>query len=84
MIATLRYYDGHVINDGRIVFPVIAKSGAEIIKTSYFRDEHRPRVTISVDSLEQLNNIIQEANEKSTYEVSVIKVKKELLRKRGK
>lgn len=83
MIATLRYHEGSIISDGKIVFAVLAKNNAEIIKTTRRFDEYNPRVKIKVDSLEKLNKIVQEINDKTAYEVSVVKVKNEILRKRG-
>ena len=81
MIATLRYRNGCITCDGKIVFSVIARNNAEVIKTSRFPDEFNPKVKIRVVSAEQLNKIIQEINSKTSYEVSVIKVRKEIFRK---
>lgn len=74
MTAVLRYHEGSIISDGKIVFGVIGKHNAEIIKTTRFLCDGNPKVKIKVSSHEQLNKIIQEINGKTAYEVSVVRV----------
>lgn len=74
MIAVLRYKEGILTEDGSVVFGVIAKHNVEIIRTTTFLCGGRPKVTIKVNSQEELSNIVREMNKESSYTVSVVKV----------
>lgn len=76
MTAVLRYKEGIFTNDGNIVFYVISKHNAEIIKTTSFLCGGRPKVTIKVSSQEELSDIVREINKESAYTVSVVKTQK--------
>lgn len=76
MIAVLRYKEGAFTNDGSILFYVVSKHNAEIIKTTSFLCGGRPKVTIKVSSQEELSSILKEINRDSAYTVSVVKTHK--------
>lgn len=76
MIAVLRYKEGILTNDGSILFYVVSKHNAEVIKTTSFLCGGRPKVTIKVSSQEELSDIVREINKESAYTVSVVKTYK--------
>lgn len=74
----LRYTEGVCFtNDGGIVFSVLAKYNATIIKTIRLFCFGKPKVLFSVDSVQTLNKIITEINSESSYEVSVVRTYKQ-------
>lgn len=79
MIAVLRYKNSEYTKDGNVVFFTITSYGVEIIKTQRFMCFGYPKVTIQVDSVETLNQIVCDINKQTVYEVSIVRT-----RKRGK
>lgn len=72
--VTLRYTD--CLQDGRNVFGILANHNVEILGTWTFLVYH-PRVTIRVKNHNELNNLLCDLNNHCSYEVGVLKVRKE-------
>ena len=64
------------LQDGRKVFRVLAAHKVEILHTWSFLTMY-PRVTIRIKDYDKLNAVLYDLNKQSSYEVRVVKVKKE-------
>ena len=64
------------LQDGRKVFRILASHNVEILHTWSFLTMY-PRVTIRIKDYDKLNDILYDLNKQSSYEVRVVKVKKE-------
>lgn len=71
--VVLKYTD--CLQDGRIVFGVLAAHKVEILHTRSFLTMY-PRVTICIKDYEKLNNLLYNLNKHTSYEVRVVKVKR--------
>lgn len=71
--VVLKYTD--CLQDGRIVFGVLAAHKVEILHTRSFLTMY-PRVTICIKDYEKLNNLLYNLNKQTSYEVRVVKVKR--------
>ena len=69
--AVIRYTD--CLGDERKVNYYLSNSNAKIIKTK--RQSICPRVTIIVDTMKELNEIVSVLNRESIYGVSVVKAR---------
>ena len=72
--VVLKYTD--CLQDGRNVFRILTSHNVEILRTCSFFTMH-PKVTIRINDNSKLNDILYDLNNKCSYEVSVIKIKKE-------
>ena len=72
--VVLKYTD--CLQDGRVVFGVLAAHEVKILHTWSFLTMY-PRVTIRIKDYDKLNDILYDLNKQSSYEVRVVKVKKE-------
>ena len=72
--AVLKYTN--CSQDGRKVFRILASHKVEILHTWSFLTMY-PRVTIRIKDYDELNDILYDLNKQSSYEVRVVKVKKE-------
>ena len=72
--VVLKYTD--CLQDGRNVFSVLAAYKVEILHTWSFLTMY-PRVTIRIKDYDKLNDVLYDLNKQSSYEVRVVKVKKE-------
>ena len=72
--VVLKYTD--CLQDGRVVFGVLAAHKVEILHTWSFLTMY-PRVTIRIKDYDKLKDILYDLNKQSSYEVRVVKVKKE-------
>ena len=72
--VVLKYTD--CLQDERNVFRVLAAHKVEILHTWSFLTMY-PRVTIRIKDYDKLNDILYDLNKQSSYEVRVVKVKKE-------
>ena len=72
--VVLKYTD--CLQDGRNVFRILALHNVEILHTWSFLTMY-PRVTIRIKDYDKLNDILYDLNKQSSYEVRVVKVKKE-------
>ena len=72
--VVLKYTD--CLQDGRNVFRVLAAHKVEILHTWSFLTMY-PRVTIRIKDYDKLNDILYDLNKQSSYEIRVVKVKKE-------
>lgn len=72
--VVLKYTD--CLQDGRNVFSVLAAHKVEILHTWSFLTMY-PRVTIRIKDYDKLNDVLYDLNKQSSYEVRVVKVKKE-------
>ena len=71
--VVLKYTD--CLQDGRIVFGVLAEHKVEILHTRSFLTMY-PRVTICIKDYEKLNNLLYNLNKQTSYKVRVVKVKR--------
>lgn len=71
--VVLKYTD--CLQDGRIVFGVLATHEVEILHTRSFLTMY-PRITICIKDYEKLNNLLYDLNKQTSYEVRVVKVKR--------
>ena len=71
--VVLKYTD--CLQDGRVVFGVLAAHKVEILHTRSFLTMY-PRVTIRIKDYDELNDILYDLNKQSSYEVRVVKVKR--------
>ena len=72
--VVLKYTD--CLQDGRNIFRILALHNVEILHTWSFLTMY-PRVTIRIKDYDKLNDILYDLNKQSSYEVRVVKVKKE-------
>ena len=72
--VVLKYTD--CLQDGRNVFRVLAAHKVEILHTWSFLTMY-PRVTIRIKDYDKLNDVLYDLNKQSSYEIRVVKVKKE-------
>ena len=71
--VVLKYTD--CLQDGRVVFGVLAAHKVEILHTRSFLTMY-PRVTIRIKDYDELNDILYDLNKQSSYEVRIVKVKR--------
>ena len=75
MKAVLRYSD--CMLDGKNVFRILATHGVEILRTKHKAYSTRHTVTIRVENVAKLNELVRNLNSNCTYDVTVIKTKSE-------
>lgn len=74
MKAVLKYTD--CLQDGRNVFNTLAIKNVEILKTRQGCPIY-PRITIRINDMNELNQLVSALNRNCNYEVRVVKVKSE-------
>lgn len=72
MKAVLKYVDNPYTRDGNTVVSTLASEGVEIVKTKY--DCNDNKVTICINDMNELNNLLVILNRLCVNEVSVVKV----------
>ena len=79
MKAVLEYADGTFATDRKNVFSILAKYDIEILKTKKGQCSiyYTSRTTIRIKDNNELNKLITNLNDISTFGVSVINVKSE-------
>ena len=73
MIAVIQHTDA--MNDKRIVFGVLSQLKANVIKTDNDSETYHPKITLYVEDMKEIHNILSVLNRNTVYGVSLLKCK---------
>jgi len=73
--AVLRYTD--CLQDGKNVFRVLSESNVDMLDIKQWPWSICPEITILIDNRRELNELLDKLNRRCTYEVRLVKTKKE-------